>query len=198
MARAPRRRVPRSRRECAARAPTASATQAKAVGAKQFGKTLLYLGHETRSRKYESRIELHETSARANLLVRLRGARHTSDADQRQSASCQPVHVGQEGGRSRKERSPTEPARFYRIGADEAGRPIHRRIGHDQAIDAGTDSNQGKVLPFLRGEVGRNLDQQRHLATAFVAGSQQRDQQRLQGSRGVVDRANPGYSAKRR
>ena len=46
----------------------------KAVGAKQFGKTFLYVGHETRARKNKSRIELHETSARANLLVRFRGA----------------------------------------------------------------------------------------------------------------------------
>ena len=59
----------------------------KAVGAKQFGKTFLYVGHETRPRKDESRIELHETSARANLLVRLRGAGDPPDADQRQPAS---------------------------------------------------------------------------------------------------------------
>ena len=70
----------------------------KTLGPKQFGKTFLYVGHEARARKNEGRIELHETSARANLLIRLRGAADASDADERQSALCQPVHVGEESG----------------------------------------------------------------------------------------------------
>ena len=54
----------------------------EAVAAKQFEKTFLYLGYETGSGKNQSRVQLHETRARANLLVRVRGARYTSDADQ--------------------------------------------------------------------------------------------------------------------
>ena len=112
----------------------------KAVGAKQSCKTFFYVGHESRARKNKGRIELHETSARANLVVCLRGAAHAPDADQRQSALCQPVHIGEESGRRCKERPPAEPARLHCMGADEAGRPAHRRVGYDQAIDAGSQS----------------------------------------------------------
>src|SRR5260370_10730098 len=128
------------------------------------------------ARRGKSRIELNETGAGADLLVRLRGARYTSDADQHQSASCQPVHVGEESGRSRKERATAEPAWFFRIGTDEASRTVHSRVGDNQAVDAGTTSNQGKVFLFLRGEVGRNLDQQRQPATALVSDSHHPDQ----------------------
>lgn len=55
----------------------------EAVAAKQFEKAFLDLGYETGSGKDKSRVELHETRARANLLVRVRSARYTSDADQR-------------------------------------------------------------------------------------------------------------------
>ena len=71
----------------------------KSIGAEEVGQSPLYLDDDAGTDKDQGRIQLYQTSARTNLLISVGGARDSADADQRQPALCQSIHLRQQGGR---------------------------------------------------------------------------------------------------
>ena len=134
--------------------------------------------HQSRARIDQTRINLNQGSASAQLFQRIGRGENAADADNRQLPVGQPRQTADHGGgtcaQGRAASAAGQAGGLGDVVAAGGG------VGHDQTICASAADGGEHIVGFGLGQIGRDFDQQRQAWPQAIAQRDQRPEQRFQ------------------